>query len=146
MVNAEIGEIKLLLSQKNPKATNLSADPYAKAMIYTLKTPALDNIEFQDVIAYKDTIINLFKICRLNEVQLFSLLENTISPSLWSIIKSSETPVEIFKKLITHSFDSKVVNLLFDKLHYIVQTDFERIEDYFCSIKQVHEEIANIKS
>lgn len=33
-------------------------------------------------------------------------------------------------------FDPKIVNSLFDKLRYILQTDSKRIGDYFCSIKK----------
>ena len=122
-------------------ATSFNVTSQETGFQFRFDIPALDDIEQQDIITWKETILNLSKTCTWNEIQLFTVLKNSISPKYWNIIKNSQTSECIFKAIFAHVFDPSTLNPLYNKLNRTVQTDFETIKDYYKEIHQIHTEI-----
>lgn len=128
--------------QKFRTATIFKFEPHGTGLSFTLEVPALYDIHTQMLLLWKQTLQNLAKTCKWTELQLSTVLKNSISPLLGNIIDKASTSDQIFKIINSQIYDSSNLNSRYNKLKRTTQTDFITIDEYYNQVYRIHHEFA----
>lgn len=90
------------------KPENFEYIPHGPGLSFTLKVSDLDDIHKKDLLRCKRPLSNLPKTRQWSELQLFTVLKNSISPLYWNYIDNSHDLHEIFRIIFSKVYDSSI--------------------------------------